>query len=292
MALDANTVGKVYGARFRENLYRMAVWQSIVEDHSGEFTFGNQLHIPISTFDPTINNYDKSDMTEEGADDTDSVTLAVNQQKYFNWHVDDVDASQVRPSLIEAAALASARKMAVTVNDHLRGTVRTGLSADQVATPISVGAADVTGSVYQEALEDALLDHAEKADNAYWPEGPSRVVFMNPRVKRNLVERLVDKGVVFAGSQNDDAYTNYQIGQTYGWTPIVDPGIDGTGTGANKNSMYFCIRGNGLAWAQTIQTVENLRHPKRMATMFRGLYVYGSVRTGDDRFFIQNSTIS
>lgn len=84
----------------------------------GEVQHGKEVKI-LGVGSPTIGNYTGASIGAPQAVTGNDVTLAINQAKFFNFGVDDVDKAQSVPGLMEALLKEATHKMAVARDSYI-----------------------------------------------------------------------------------------------------------------------------------------------------------------------------
>ena len=106
----ANFIPTIWSARLLAHLDKAHVYAALVNrDYEGEIkNYGDTVKIN-QIGDVTIKNYTKGkDIDDPEELSGDQNTLTIDQAKYFNFSIDDVDAAQVNPKLMDAAMQRSA----------------------------------------------------------------------------------------------------------------------------------------------------------------------------------------
>ena len=100
-----NFIPKVWSARLLEHLDKAHVYGALVNrDYEGEIKrYGDTVHInQIGAV--TIKNYTKNtDIDAPEALSNTDLSLVIDQAKYFNFQIDDIDKAQIRPELMNSA---------------------------------------------------------------------------------------------------------------------------------------------------------------------------------------------
>lgn len=291
--VNPNAVANVFSARFLWHLYRAAVWRDVVEDHSSELlSYGDRLTLNyadaitdaasrstgLRARDYDVDNTGGTlDAIEYERVATEAVVLIIDKAKYVGWEVDDIDARQVRPSLINAQARREANIAALQISDDIRAEFDAATIPALIGNVVPAGAAYVNIITPETALAatvaERILEASVTCDTLYWPK-EGRYMMINPYIKGLLIKYLLDKNLFTMPSLQNPAYADAMIGMTFGFAPYIDPGIPTTGTEAH--SIYFGIKGDGLAFAQQINKMEHLRSVDRVSDLMRTLYVYGA----------------
>jgi len=123
---------------------------------------GQTVHI-TGIGDITIGTYTGADITMQGLSDA-GVIMKIDQAKYFDFAVDDVDALQANGDLMGEAT----RKATYSLKDVADIYIRTVMAAGAGLTVVTETAVDVT-SVISHIAEMALaLDEAEVPEEQQW----------------------------------------------------------------------------------------------------------------------------
>ena len=115
----------------------------------GEVKHGEKIKI-LGVGRPKVSSYDGSDIGLAEAVSDSSVDLIIDQAKYFNFMVDDVDKAQSTPGLMEALSLESSKALA-----EQRDTYVASLYKDAVNMSASTA---VNDSAAAKKLVDAAFE--------------------------------------------------------------------------------------------------------------------------------------
>ena len=223
--------------------------------------FGDTVKV-VQIGDITVSDYDgDSDISYEDLNDASSL-LTIDKQKYFAFQVDDVDAAQSKPGIMEKAMKKAAYGLRDNQDSYLLGLyAQAGMSVNSDASP-----ADVTSL----NVDEQLLEVAEEMDVNNVPrEGRVGIVppwFHNKCVLAGLTAKT-EKDVLF-----DNGYIDRILGFDLFLSNNVSIGTPATGA---QTRMIFGIEGESFALAEQILNVEALRLEKRFKDAIRGLHVYG-----------------
>ena len=113
----------LWSARIYEGFQRMNVWANLVTDISGQLASGgDRINLLSITSDVTVNDYQRNtDISDPELMDDASVQLLIDQLKYFNIYVDDVDRVQALPALMDHFSLQAGRQIAKTYDEYVYG---------------------------------------------------------------------------------------------------------------------------------------------------------------------------
>ena len=263
-----NTIPELWSARLVQAFNNQSVYRSAVStDVSSEATEGNKVHFGTLTSSVTVKDYSRNtDIADpELATDSEQV-LNIDQQKYFNIYMDDIDRVQAKPNIMDQFSADAMQAVADNVDNHFYGLVKTTFT--RAADKTVVG--DVTAATYAEKFIDGLAALNTKFARANVPNGTARFCVMAPETKEALVKYLVKKGNTI-GSLNETALTNGEVGNLMGFTMYVS----NQNSAADKYPAICGLRRN-IFYAGQISKVEVYRPEKRFGDAIKGLYVYGS----------------
>ena len=108
-----NFIPTIWSARLLRHLDKKHVYANLLNrDYEGEIkNFGDTVKIN-QIGDVTIKNYQKSTDIEAPEElSGEQLMLTIDQAKYFNFGIDDVDAAQVNPKLMDKAMMRAAYGM-------------------------------------------------------------------------------------------------------------------------------------------------------------------------------------
>lgn len=283
----ANVIPQIWSARIYEGFQRQNNWAQFMSDISGELRDGNQIHLGGVTATVNVRDYSRNTdiMDPDILDDSDQV-LMVDQEKYFNIYVDDVDRVQARPNLLAQATTLTSREIAKVTdefyyslfNPNRTAATKTDIPANR-STSMALPA-NIDEPTEAEGLKfiQNLNVIKRKLDGANWPASGRFAVFTNYGAfwARDYFLR---KGVIGSGSVNDDALVRGELGRLMGMPVTIDVNIE-----TPKSKEVVCAFGTRAAVtiATQIRNVTPYRPEKRFGDAVKGLFVYGGKLTQDD----------
>ena len=265
MALN-NFIPEIWSARLLVSLKKSLVYgqEGVVNrDYEGEIRqMGDTVR--INSIGPiTVGSYTKN--SDIGAPETlsDALTvLAINQAKYFNFQVDDIDRAQQNPKVMDAAM----QEAAYALRD----------AADQYIAGLYTGAANTIGNdttpveVDKTNAYELLVDLAVILTDAKVPtEG--RWVVVPPWFYGTLLKD--DRFIDASKAGTTEGLRNGQVGMAAGFTVLQSHNVPNT-----SGAKYKIIAGHPIAisYAEQINKVEAYRPEKRFADAVKGLHLYGA----------------
>lgn len=265
MALN-NFIPQVWSARLLENLEKNHVFAGIANrTYEGEIrAYGDQ--VKINSVGPiTIGNYTKNtDITDpETLTDAQRI-LNIDQAKYFNFQIDDIDSAQQSPKVMDGAMRAAAYALADAADIYLAGMYTEAAEENLIGTD----SAPITFTAATDAYT-YLVKLAVKLDEANVPQGGRWVVV--PAWFHALL--LLDPRFVQAGSAASDKILRVgEVGEAAGFTILSSNNVAKVEDGFKI--MAGCER--SIAYAEQITELCAYRPEKRFADALKGLHLYGA----------------
>lgn len=262
-----NFIPTIWAARLLSALQKALVYgqSSVVNrNYEGEIRQAGDS-VKIATIgEITVANYTKdSDMTVQTLDDADQM-LVINQSKYFNFVVDDVDQAQQNVgTLVEAMNRAGYR---------LKDLADQFIAGHYVYAPTDTGVGDDTTPLLGLAANVAyelLVNLKVKLDERDIPTD-SRFVIIPPFLHGAL---LKDSRFVSAGTATtDERLANGMVGRAAGFDVLISNNVPNT-----SSAKYKVVAGHPMAfsYAEQIVKVETYNPEKRFGDGVKGLHVYG-----------------
>lgn len=254
-----NFIPELWSARLLANLDKTHVFPACVNrDYEGEIrNFGDTVR--INKFgDITIDDYTRAQgvgtPTDPGAG-TQQV-LVIDQAKYFNFKVEDIEAVQANVALMEKAMQRAAYGIADVIDKHIAAHVA------EAAIMMDESEAVLT----KDNAYDLLVD-AKVALNKHNVPAAGRFVVVPPEFI-GLLEK-------------DDRYTKYADAD------VMANGVKGRVAGfdvresnnvVEDSGVYSIMAGTDMAisYAGQIAKIEAFRPEASFADACKGLYVFGS----------------
>ena len=267
MALD-NFIPEIWSARLLVSLKKSLVYgqEGIVnKDYEGEIRqMGDTVR--INSIGPiTVGTYTKN--TNIGDPETladDQTVLTIDQAKYFNFQVDDIDRAQQNPKVMDAAMQEAAYALRDDADQYIAG-LYTGVAAGNTigndTTPVEV---DKTNAY------ELLVDLAVILTDAKVPTD-GRWVVVPPWFYGTLLKD--DRFIDASKAGTTDGLRNGEVGKAAGFTVLQSHNVPNT-----SGAKYKIIAGHSMAisYAEQINKVEAYRPEKRFADAVKGLHLYGA----------------
>lgn len=260
-------IPEIWSARLLRHLDKTHVVANLVNrDYEGEIkAYGDKVRINQLTH-LNIKSYRENNKIEEpDALETTHIILDINQQKYFNFFLDDVDAAQVRNNggLMDSAMKSVAYKMNDEIEmDILKEMDRdSGVESQTVATK-ALDATNVFGEI---------LKMKTTMDKNNVPMTGRKLI-----VKPEVHAFLIDSGKMTGtgGTMAEEITRNGHVGQILGFDVYLSNNIGASGLSKIKLAVAFVSE--AITFAEQITEMEAYRPEMRFADAVKGLTVYGT----------------
>lgn len=264
-------IPELWKARLLNALDKAHVFAGLVDrEYEGDIKKqGDTVH--INTIGAvTIGTYTKdTDFTSgpETLTTTDN-TLVINQAKYFNFAVDDIDTAQAAGDVMDKAMQRAAYGLADVADKYL---------ADQLAAAITSANGNQVGTtavaltkenVYENIVKmKTVLDKANVPTTGRWLVIPPEMVAL-------ILQD--DRFVKTGGTMAEDSLANGWVARAVGFD-IYESNNCNSVT-AEKTTTYTITAGDegACTYAEQISDTEAYRPEKRFADAVKGLHLYGA----------------
>jgi N4-gp56 family major capsid protein len=286
----SNFNATVWSRSILENLNKRHVFAGVMNrDYEGEVKMGDTVKINSigrvtvkdytrnagaggTAASPTIAGIDRPEILQGSA-----LFLTIDQAKYFNFEIDDVDKYQQQPKLMSQATKEASYSMKNVVDLFAGSTLQAGVA----------GTTDGTGN----RLDARTIGTGAGDDDAY-----EALVDLKVKLKENDVDDddlwvvvppwftgMLEKDVRFTNygtSQNRATLENGRIGRAAGFEIMESNNLSGAtaGTLAVAGGVYTIIAGSRTAatFADQLDKVEAFRPQDGFNDALKGLHIYGA----------------
>ena len=208
---------------------------------------------PVSVF-----NYNKNTNIPAPAVLTDNVReLLINQAKAFNFQIDDVEAAQARPGLMDAAVRQAADALADAADKYVYGLHS---AVENNVTHTEVNAENIFNIILE-----AILNLQEKGVR------DDMILEVSP-----YIASLILKAKISILSDNSSAVENGCIGSIAGVKVFVSNNIQVRSEGMTYFYQCFLRTKRAITFAQQLSEIEAYRPELRFADAVKGLHLYGA----------------
>ena len=236
----------------------------------------------------TVKDYTKNtDIAAPDALTTTDQSLVIDQCKYFNFQVDDVDKVQAAGDLIDTAMGRAAYALADVSDAFLLKTIANGVaSANKIGAKATLTALTAS-NVYENIVKmRTLLDKANVPTTG-------RTIVVPPEVYALL---LLDDRFAKSGSDSgQNALLNGMVGRVAGFDVFMSNNCVSGTDGDSGSTAYFVITAqvaSATTYAEQIIKTEGYRMESRFADGVKGLHVYGAKVTDGSQIAAMYCSVS
>ena len=282
-------IPELWSARLLYALEKSHVATNLVNrDYEGVIANqGDTVHIN-SIGAVTVKDYTRnSNITDPEILTTADQTLEIDQAKYFNFQVDDVDKAQISGEIIDTAMGRSAYALADVSDAFLLKTIANG-----VASANKIGAKATLTALTASNVYENIVKMRTKLDKANVPN-TGRTIVVPPEVYALL---LLDDRFAKSGSDSgQNALLNGMVGRVAGFDVFMSNNCVSGTDGGSGSTPYFVITAQVAAattYAEQIIKTEAYRMEKRFADAVKGLHVYGAKVTDGSQIAAMYCSVS
>ena len=262
-------IPKLWSARLLNALDKSHVFANVVNrDYEGDIKkMGDTVH--INTIGAvTIGTYTQNTDFTSGPETlaTTDQTLTIDQAKYFNFQVDDIDAAQAAGDIMDKAMTRAAYGLADASDKYIAGILAGAADASNLVSSSAV--ALTSSNVYENVVKmRTILDKANVPTAGRWlvipPEMYALILLDDRFVKTGgeMAEGILRTGLVAQAAGFDIYLSNNCVSANVSdkVTYTITGGVDSAAT-----------------YAEQIVSTEAYRPEKRFADAVKGLHVYGA----------------
>ena len=282
-------IPELWSARLLYALEKSHVATNLVNrDYEGVIANqGDTVHIN-SIGAVTVKDYTRnSNITDPEVLTTSDQTLEIDQAKYFNFQVDDVDKAQISGEIIDTAMGRSAYALADVSDAFLLKTIANGVaSANKTGTKATLTALTASNA------DENIVKMRTKLDKAKVPN-TGRTIVVPPEVYALL---LLDDRFAKSGSDSgQNALLNGMVGRVAGFDVFMSNNCVSGTDGGSGSTAYFVITAQVAAattYAEQIIKTEGYRMESRFADGVKGLHVYGAKVTDGSQIAAMYCSVS
>ena len=261
-----NFIPQVWSAQLLASLKKSLVFGQdgvVNRDYEGDITqYGDTVRIN-SVGAVTVGNYSTNGTLNLQQLDSTQQSLLIDQQKYFNFMIDDVDKAQTNPKVMQQAMVEAAYGLRDEADKYIAS----------LYTEAANGIGGVGGVVVdKDNAYEYLVDLSVILDENNVPSA-SRWVIVPAWVHGML---LKDDRFVSTGSASaDDTLANGMVGRAAGFDILVSNNVSKS---ADAVPVYRAMAGyrGAISYAEQVSQVEAYRPENRFADAVKGLHLYGA----------------
>ena len=260
-------IPELWNARLLYALEKNHVATNLVNrNYEGEIkNAGDTVHIN-SLGAVSVRSYAQgTDLTYDALSTTDQ-TLVIDQQKYFAFALDDVDAAQAAGDIMDTAMGRAAYSLADVSDAFLLGKIAAGGSSDNYVGSSGSPVALTTSNIYSNIV--ALRTKLDKANVP--TQGRSLVV--PPEAYALLLQ---DARFTAVQGVAEGVITNGLVGRVAGFDIYMSNNVVKTSAVTPVYSITAQVA-DATTYAEQIIKTEALRPEASFSDAVRGLHVYGA----------------
>lgn len=201
---------------------------------------------------PTIGDYTGADIGTPETQNGVTQTLTIDQAKYFNFMIDDIDRAQSIEGLMPALMEEATRGLAEARDKFIAKTVAA-----------ATGCGTVTQDITSKATAKSAVD---KAMTILWNEGVSQhdnvTIYLTPNAYMYLADYLTE-----TKTDNDKLIANGVLGRYMGAKVKMSNNFEG--------DTMFVMTDKATAFAGCIEEVEAYRPEGLFSDAVKGLNTFG-----------------
>ena len=270
-----NFIPEVWSARLLEHLDNVHVYSALLNrDYEGDIrAYGDTVHIN-QIGDIAINDYTGEDLAAPEELDSTMMELRIDQAKYFNFQVKDIDNAQSNPKVVDAAMQRASYNINDVIDNYLAGLLLAGVKSESTITAQTLTSANAY---------DYLVDLGVLLNEHNVPM-LGRWVVIPPWFHGLLLkdERFVGNGTGY----NQAILQGGWVGDAAGFRIHLCNNVP------ESAGSYSVIAGTNAAgsFAEQLVELEAYRLEKNFSDGLKGLHVYGAKVTQPDGLAVLKCT--
>ncbi len=223
---------------------------------------------------PTIRTYvSGTPLERESAGDT-SQTLKLDQFKYFNFEVEDIDRAQSQNGLMEALTDEASKGLALEGDKYVAEIVKQAADAGEISVSASV--ITLTNSNAMASVEEGfatLYEHNCSVHDAFYLE-------VAPRVFTTYRQQLTE-----LSTNNPEILKKGAVGKINNAFVCIENCL------AEAEGAYYNIlrTEKAVAFAEQIESVEAYRPEDAFTDAVKGLYVFGAKIVRPEEIYVMKT---
>lgn len=260
-------IPEIWNARLLNALRNDLVYTNLFNrNYEGEIRqAGDTVHINTIT-DISIKDYTRNtDIDNPEQLTTADQTLVVDQAKYYNFYLNDVDKAQALPGLIDAAMASASHGLAEAVDKYLAGL----LAAASGTITAGLGSTSTPLTVTAQSAYELLVDMKTAMDKANVPKMGRKVV-LPPEFEGFM---LKDARFAANGGKGENRLENGAVARAAGFDIYISNNVPNT-SGAKYKVIASTQESN--TYAEQLVKTEAYRREKGFDDGVKGLLVYGA----------------
>ena len=210
--------------------------------------------------DIMLKTYTKnSDITSPETLSDSATQLVIDQARFFNFQIDDINRAQCSPKLMEAAMQRAAEVIANDADRHIFSLYN------------SAGKKLINEKEGEETLFDTILAAREYLYENNVGDGTELFLEVSPKVAARIL-----KEKIAIPSTSEETIASGYLGSIFGCKIYVCNNVYVNTSGEKPVHNCFLRTKRAITFADQISEVEAYRPEKRFADAVKGLHLYGA----------------
>lgn len=248
--------------------------------HDNETTNAKEIKI-LNVVAPEVRTYVPGTAITRDAAADGSMTLKIDQFKYFNFEVDDVDKAQSQDGLMEALTDEASRALSLEGDKYVASLIKTGAEATTNALAQSSSVVTLSKSNVVRTIEDgfaALYSKNVPINSTFYLE----VAPMNFTIYREALTEL--------STNNPEILKKGAVGKINNAYVCIEnclPTGKSSSTATKDDVIYNVLRTDkAIDFVEQIDKVEAYRPQDAFSDALKGLYCFGALITRPDELYV------
>lgn len=220
---------------------------------------GNKVKI-LGLGSVVVSNYTKN--TNISTPDTlsdSACELSIDQAKYFNFQIDDIDKAQAAPKIMDAAMKNAANALAMTADRYVYSLyAQAGTTITETTTT-------------ENNILSLLIDARTALQNFNVLNAEDIVIEVSP-----VIAGLILKAKINLSTDNTAAMENGYLGSFGGSKIYVTNNLHISNVGQISYQKCLVRSKRAIAFAEQLSEIEAYRPELRFADAVKGLHLYGA----------------
>lgn len=256
----SNFIPEVWAAQMLVDFKEQSIAAGLVNrQYEGEASKGNTVNI-TAAIDVTITDYAGAGRTTSAEAVTDdNLQLVIDQEKSFDFYIDDIDRAQAAGTM-DAFTTSAAVGLAEDADKYLFALAASNADTGNILTPSAI--------TDGEGAWNVLRDLRKKLNLCKVPQA-NRVVVINSEFEALLLDAS-SKLTAVDTAGDPSALREATLGRLLGFTVIMSENLPVT-----NDPQALAFYQPAIAYVSQIEKTEALRASDKFADRLRGLHVYG-----------------
>ena len=210
-----------------------------------------------------VGDYTKNtDMNSPQALSDTVCELTIDQAKYFNFQIDDIDRAQCTPKLMDAAMKVAASSLASAADRYVYSLYE-GHENTIAVHDLHADSSDIF---------PYLVKARERLYNGNVYDDTEVVLEVSPKIASIIFKNKLD-----LSSSNGELLETGCIGSIMGFKVFVSNGVAVDPIASDQNVHHCFLRTKrAIAFAEQLSEIEAYRPEQRFADAVKGLHLYGA----------------